>query len=751
MTTDRNSGDLFRLLAVFALLVIAFYFRAAPLSLDQVRETNTPEQFDTVRTLARLGRVLDGTPHPVDSEALQQTRTRLLEEIRAMGYVPEVHVHQSCLVLLPSGMRCAQVQNVFFRVGPATGPTLLLTAHYDSVDASPGFGDDGIGVGVWLEVAQLLRQTPPPQPVAFLFTDGEEMNLLGARAFANNIEDYDIEVARVINLEARGVSGPALMFETSRPNGQVVSDWSRSGARPFAHSMMAAVYELLPNSTDLTVHLDQGFPGINIAIAEGSDLYHSERDTLAELDPRSVQHMGDQALGAARAFMDANWSEDAASGDIVYADLLSRFFVVLPQTLAVILLIACFVVATVLVFRPEKGMWRRPDWRALVLPPLFFIGAGLLVFALQQLLMSLRGGVFWTASPQALNITVFVSVLFVAAVLVGFLASRSSRQVLFLSGTFWLLLFGVVITLAIPGFAMLFLIPALVLVVAGVTAHICPRFTKAAHVLASVVLVLHFFPVIHLVEVTLGLGTAAIFGVIEAFALAPIVALFHHTTAFRGKTQFALAAALIIASVITLLAPAYSGERPSRLNFMANYDLDEQQAVLFAAVIPGSLPQELSDDFVIGEFKSPPGFPLNLPARQLEYRSMPAASVDLTGEEQNAQGTRVITLRLNASGARGVRVTLPAGANPLRYRYEREVLEVSQPAPRESVVEIVGQSAHGAVVEITLASQQSVEVIVQGMWSTLPDEVLPIANQRPETSVLNRLGDQTITTRRQEL
>jgi len=139
----------------------------------------------------------------------------------------------------------------------------------------------------------------------FLLTDGEETGLLGAQAFVDHQADYPFKVGRIINLEARGVRGPALMFETGHPNAGVVGDWAKSGARPFSNSMMTAVYELLPNSTDLTVHLNAGFNGVNVAISDGLDFYHTNHDDLAHLDRASVQHMGDQALGATRAFLPA--------------------------------------------------------------------------------------------------------------------------------------------------------------------------------------------------------------------------------------------------------------------------------------------------------------------------------------------------------------------------------------------------------------------------------------------------------------
>ena len=68
----------------------------------------------------------------------------------------------------------------------------------------------------------LLRGQRLDRPVTFLFNEGEEVGLLGARAFL----ERDPLAARVdiaVNLESRGVNGPAIMFETSRPNGAAIA------------------------------------------------------------------------------------------------------------------------------------------------------------------------------------------------------------------------------------------------------------------------------------------------------------------------------------------------------------------------------------------------------------------------------------------------------------------------------------------------------------------------------------------------
>ena len=104
-----------------------------------MRTANAPDQFDTTRAIERLGKILDGTPHPVDSAPLDAVRSRLLQEIVTLGYQPQIKATSTCRGSISgSSIRCALVQNIYFTAGPKTGPALILTAHYDSVPASPG-------------------------------------------------------------------------------------------------------------------------------------------------------------------------------------------------------------------------------------------------------------------------------------------------------------------------------------------------------------------------------------------------------------------------------------------------------------------------------------------------------------------------------------------------------------------------------------------------------------------------------------
>jgi Peptidase family M28 len=742
-------------LLVFAILFALFFFRALPLELDVVRTTDQPGQFNATRAIERLSRVLDGKPHPIDSDALDATRERLVREIESLGYQPQVHDETACRGSISgSAIRCARVRNITFTAGPTQGSALVLTAHYDSVEASPGFGDDGIGVAVWLEVAHQLKLDPPTKPVLFLITDGEETALLGAQAFVDQ-KMYGYAIDRIINLEARGVRGPAAMFETSHPNAGVVSDWALAAKRPLSNSMMTAVYELLPNSTDLTVHLQANQAGINLAIADGFDFYHTEHDDLARLDPKSVQHMGDQALGAARSFL---VGRTTAPGEIIYSDIATRFFVQLPEMFGLLLLGLCCGAAALLFMRPAKDAnWKKADWRALAAPPALIAAAGLFAFASGWFLGLVRPEpIFWVAWPQAFNAVIFIGAMIAAALSAGFIAPSSRREALFASGWLWFLIIGMGLTFAVPGMAIIFLIPGAVFVLAAIIGWLLPRFSLIAHIVAAVVLAVIFLPLIYLVDVMMTLRMAAVFGVLEGLLLAPLLGVIGPLGTARRRVPAFLAATWAIAVVATLLLPAYSAQRPLALNFVAHYDMDGRNAALFASAAPGALPKAVAEQLTPGDASVLPGVTAKLSNRPLDFVDRPAASAAIVEDTVDAEGGRLLTLQLSAPGAQMIRLRIAAHAWPTQFAYNSNTLAMREAQNGYFIVDCNGRACDGARLQFRIVKPKDAEPpsepafwIVQGYWLGLPPDAAATANARTDAALRYQMGDVTITTKRQ--
>src|SRR5205085_1352407 len=164
----------------------------------------------------------------------------------------------------------------------------------------------------------------------FLFTDGEEAGLLGAKAFVDE-HPWAKEVGLVLNFDARGTSGPVVMYETSSGNGWLIAEFARSSTHPVANSLSYDIYRLLPNDTDMTVFRQAGMAGLNFAFLDDYLNYHTPLDKFESVDERSLQHVGLYALASTRHF--GNLSLQNVKGDdATYFDVLGLTLVNYPQT-----------------------------------------------------------------------------------------------------------------------------------------------------------------------------------------------------------------------------------------------------------------------------------------------------------------------------------------------------------------------------------------------------------------------------------
>ena len=281
-------------LGLVILLLAASAGKSLLISLPPAR--SSPGEFDANRAKARLAFVLgDQRPHPVDLPADDLVRARIVATLAQLGIKPIVRDQMVCNDFQKARLvACARVRNIIAVLGPPRGRALLLSAHYDSVPVGPGASDDGIGVATLLEVGSIVRDRPLKRPIILLFNEGEELGLLGARAFL--ADPLSRSVDSLLNFEARGVNGPVTMFETSQPNGSAIAAYAAAVRRPSASSLATDVARLIPNDTDVTTFKERGWLTLNSAIVGNETRYHSPGDNLAGLDVRSLQDMGDEAL-----------------------------------------------------------------------------------------------------------------------------------------------------------------------------------------------------------------------------------------------------------------------------------------------------------------------------------------------------------------------------------------------------------------------------------------------------------------------
>ena len=204
---------------------------------------------------------------------------------------------------------------------------LMMVAHYDSRYSQPmpkdtvwsyGAADDGYGVGVILEtVSQLLKQRQDWfQGVKVLFTDAEEVGMMGMKALWENDREVFDNVGFMINIEARGPYGPALLFEACPGNEKVMQLYEDAAAYPYTYSLTTVVYGFMPNFTDFTIVKDE-IPGLNFSTIADVNHYHTDLDNFSNVNPASIQHYGAQVLPIAGKYLT---SEEFSATDALKAE-----------------------------------------------------------------------------------------------------------------------------------------------------------------------------------------------------------------------------------------------------------------------------------------------------------------------------------------------------------------------------------------------------------------------------------------------
>ena len=190
---------------------------------------------------------------------------------------------------------------------------LLFVAHYDSRYSQPmpkdtvwsyGAADDGYGVSTILEtVSQALKYRKDwKQGIKVLFTDAEEVGMMGMKAaWANDREIFD-NVGFMINIEARGPWGPALLFETCPGNEKVMDLYAEAAKYPFTYSLTTVVYNFMPNFTDFTIVKDE-LPGMNFSTIVDVNHYHTDLDNFSNISEKSIQHYGAQIVPVTKEYL----------------------------------------------------------------------------------------------------------------------------------------------------------------------------------------------------------------------------------------------------------------------------------------------------------------------------------------------------------------------------------------------------------------------------------------------------------------
>jgi hypothetical protein len=267
--------------------------------------------FDGARAYANVAKLVSFGPRPPDSPAIHQVQDYLIGEVKSDGCeIATDDFHAST----PVGS--VAMKNIIAKA-PGTGQgIILLLTHYDSLSSVKNFvgaEDSASSTGMMLELArQLCGKKDSPNSVWFAFLDGEEAfvdwnkdndHTYGSRELAASMAvSGDLKrVKAVILADMIGQYKLHIPRESDSTKWLVDIIWGTANRLGYKDVFLSSEAQ---TSDDHDPFLERKIPAadvIDLSDYISAGTWHTDKDTLDQISPRSIAIVGHVLLESVNA------------------------------------------------------------------------------------------------------------------------------------------------------------------------------------------------------------------------------------------------------------------------------------------------------------------------------------------------------------------------------------------------------------------------------------------------------------------
>lgn len=243
-------------------------------------------------------------PKPTGSPALVETLEWIVNKYEYYGYSPVIDTFK---------IGSNESYNIIIeKQGSDLNQWMIIGAHYDSVEESPGANDNGSGVITTLQVARIIKDLNPKIGVRIINFGAEEQGFIGSSHYVKNTLSSSDSILLMLNLDQLGGT-------SGKDNSKIYCERDND-INPLSNNVLSSLMtdtlsKIISLYTDLIPVISDAYSSDYVPFenegmiitglyqeSDYSDHYHSSTDLVSNMDVDATVEVIKGALAATLYF-----------------------------------------------------------------------------------------------------------------------------------------------------------------------------------------------------------------------------------------------------------------------------------------------------------------------------------------------------------------------------------------------------------------------------------------------------------------